>query len=253
MEESRYCRNRIYISKEEQESIADCNIVFGGAGIGSIIAECALRAGFENIHIIDGDKVELSNLNRQNYTTEDIGKYKAEVMFNRLKSINPDANISYSTDFLDAGNIKVHLKKSNIAINALDFNSDVPFLFDDFCMKRNIPVLHPYNLGWAGFVTIILNEASDLRQIHDGVSRFELKMGKHIATNLAKSGNKQEWLESAIKTAEEEKEKLSPPQLSIASWITAGLCTDVLYQLATQKAVKTFPDFYYASTRLMSY
>jgi len=38
--------------------------LLGGAGIGSIIAECALRFGFENIVIVDGDRVELSNLNR---------------------------------------------------------------------------------------------------------------------------------------------------------------------------------------------
>ncbi len=63
--------------------------IFGGAGIGSIIAECALRMGFETITIIDGDKVEKSNLNRQNYRLEDVGNYKAESLAKRLLSINP--------------------------------------------------------------------------------------------------------------------------------------------------------------------
>ena len=65
--EERYCRNRIYVKESEQEAIKKYRILLGGAGIGSIIAECALRFGFENITIVDGDKVELSNLNRQNY------------------------------------------------------------------------------------------------------------------------------------------------------------------------------------------
>lgn len=249
MNESRYCRNRIYITEEEQALIAEYKIVFGGAGIGSVIAECALRAGFENIHIIDGDTVELSNLNRQNYSTKDIGKYKAEVMYERLKSINPDARISYSTDFLNSDNIAHQLKDAQVAINALDFASDVPFTFDDYCISRNIPILHPYNLGWSGFVTVILDKQSSLRQLHDDYHRFELRMGKHITSSLTKSGNRQEWLENIIKAVEAEKANIAPPQLSASSWITAGLCTDILCRLATRKNIKTFPGFYYLSTR----
>jgi len=64
--DKRYSRNRIYVTLEEQEKIKRYRILLGGAGIGSIIAECALRFGFENITIVDGDRVELSNLNRQN-------------------------------------------------------------------------------------------------------------------------------------------------------------------------------------------
>ena len=52
------------MSKREQSIIKDYKIFLGGAGIGSIIAECALRFGFEHITIVDGDKVEESNLNR---------------------------------------------------------------------------------------------------------------------------------------------------------------------------------------------
>ena len=49
-----------------------------GAGINSVIAECALRFGFETITIVDGDKVRIEDLSRQNYTHADKGKYKAE-------------------------------------------------------------------------------------------------------------------------------------------------------------------------------
>ncbi|TGX79503.1 hypothetical protein E5358_14850 [Palleniella muris] len=70
----RYSRNRIYVNAEEQKKVRNTRILLGGAGIGSIIAECALRFGFENITIVDGDKVELSNLNRQNYTEGDISR-----------------------------------------------------------------------------------------------------------------------------------------------------------------------------------
>ena len=45
--EERYSRNRLYVSEKEQSIIKDYKIFLGGAGIGSIVAECALRFGFE--------------------------------------------------------------------------------------------------------------------------------------------------------------------------------------------------------------
>ena len=74
--EERYSRNRLYMSEREQNMVKDYKIFLGGAGIGSIVAECALRFGFEHITIVDGDKVDRSNLNRENYTENDIGRYR---------------------------------------------------------------------------------------------------------------------------------------------------------------------------------
>lgn len=45
----RYSRNRIYVSNDEMVQIKNTKILLGGAGIGSIIAECALRFGFESM------------------------------------------------------------------------------------------------------------------------------------------------------------------------------------------------------------
>lgn len=75
-----YERNKIYISDIEQNELKNYKIFLAGCGIGSVIAECAIRLGFENISIIDGDNVEMSNLNRQNYTQGDIGIKKVEAI-----------------------------------------------------------------------------------------------------------------------------------------------------------------------------
>ena len=45
-----YSRNRIYIKLDEQEKIKHFRVLLGGAGLGSVIAECALRLGFETGH-----------------------------------------------------------------------------------------------------------------------------------------------------------------------------------------------------------
>lgn len=243
--DERYSRNRLYITKEEQTLLAQCKLVLGGSGLGSIIAECALRIGIENICIIDGDTVELSNLNRQNYTKKDVGKYKTEVLYNRLKEINPNAQITYVTEFLTENNISTYLSGASVAVNALDFTSNVPFCFDKFCVAHNITVLHPYNLGWAAFVTVVNSEQSLLSQLGEEYN-FELKMGEYIVDNLRKEGIETLWLNRIIETLKKEGGNIS--QLSVASWITAGLCTRVLFKIATRQDTKIFPEYYYLST-----
>lgn len=244
-DEERYSRNRLYITPEEQELMSKCKLVLGGAGLGSNIAECALRLGIENICIIDGDTVALSNLNRQNYLYSDIGLYKSQVLYRRLKEINPDANITCITEFIDKNNIDKFLEGASIAINALDFTSDIPHLFDEFCVDHNITVLHPYNLGWAAFVTVVNSKQSLLSQLGKG-SKFELDMGNYIVNNLREKGGQTLWLENIIKTLQGEEGNI--PQLSVASWLTAGLCTRVLFKIVTNQAIKVFPEFYYFST-----
>ncbi len=44
----------------------------------------------------------------------------------------------------------------HVAINALDFKSEIPFVFDEWCHKYDVPVIHPYNIGWGGLVTNIM-------------------------------------------------------------------------------------------------
>lgn len=80
----RYARNRIYISDKDQAKIKDFRVLLAGAGIGTNIAETLLRIGFETITLVDGGVVEESNLNRQNYTGEDVGKLKVEALKKRL-------------------------------------------------------------------------------------------------------------------------------------------------------------------------
>lgn len=157
--EERYSRNRLYVADYDQDKIKNTPILLAGSGIGSNIAECALRFGFENITIIDGDVVEFSNLNRQNYTEENILEYKAEALYNRLKTINPAANIKFHSEFITSENVEKIINNCHIAVNALDFTSDIPLVFDELCQKKGITVLHPYNLGWGGLVTVITPES----------------------------------------------------------------------------------------------
>lgn len=243
--ESRYSRNRIYLSSEEQEIIKNCPIILGGSGIGSVIAECALRLGFENITIIDGDEVETSNLNRQNYTQNDVTVPKVEAIKNRLLSINKDANIVTHKCFLTVENAESYIKGHKIAINALDFSSKVPLVFDKICQEQNIPVLHPYNLGWGGLVTVITPEGLSLSSIEkEGKTFNEVTMVEYVSSYLKFWRNPHDWIDEIIAKYRNETEVLPPPQLSVASWTVAAMCTHLLFNIATGKEIKKFPEFY---------
>lgn len=242
--EERYNRNRIYLSEKEQKLVKKTRLLLGGAGIGSIIAECALRFGFENITIVDGDKVELSNLNRQNYQEKNLGDYKAKSLAEYLKQINSQANISYCNSFINEENAENIINGHDIAINALDFQSDIPFIFDNICKKSNIPVLHPYNLGWGGFVAVVAPQGISLTELTKEYKGFELKMAEYICGNEAFWNSSLSWLEKVIEQYKGEGNMLPPPQLAIGSWIVGGICTRVMYNLVTGKEVKIFPKYY---------
>ncbi len=239
-----YRRNRIYISGSEQRKIQQVKILIAGCGLGSNIAECALRLGFENICIVDGDKVELSNLNRQNYTFRDVGKFKAEILRKRLLEINPRANILSYTHYITPENINdIQIQQYNIAINTLDFSSDIPFLFDSMCLISHIPVIHPYNLGWAGLVFVTDEGSEQLETILENHLNVEKTVVSFVLAKLKKKDISIDWLTESLNKYSKETNRLPPPQLAIGSCIIAGIATNLLYNISTNRPVKKFPDF----------
>ncbi|CAI9429641.1 Sulfur carrier protein adenylyltransferase ThiF [Candidatus Ornithobacterium hominis] len=246
----RYSRNRIYINSEEQKLIKNIPILIAGSGIGSVIAECALRLGFEHINIVDGDSVELSNLNRQNYLMDDIGSNKAEAIKRRLLSINPDAEIKSHNLFIDMDNIESIIGNNKIAVNAIDITSEVPQFFDKICQEKNIPILHPYNLGWGGLVAIISPKGFMLDIINKNDKPLnELKVVEYSTSYMRFWNSPQVWIEEIIEKYKEEDNTLPPPQLSVASWLVASMCTDLIFRIATNREVKVFPRFYLSTIK----
>ena len=241
----RYVRNSIYIEGNQQKIIKDFKVLLAGCGIGSVIAECLLRMGFENMTIIDGDNVEMSNLNRQNYVEFDIGINKAEALKKRLASINSNAKIKALSYYLTRENIKDFNLEYQVAINALDFSTEVPFLFDELCCQKNIPVIHPYNLGWAGYVVVITKESKKVKSIERNKNIFEINIGEFIIKSLKMRNYPTMWFEDFLRKYEKISSTTPPSQLSIGANILSGMVSNIIFDVAMQKPVKTFPDFYY--------
>jgi len=248
-----YNRNKIHISEKEQQRMRDFKIVFGGLGLGSNIAECALRAGFETLHLVDGDVVELSNLNRQNYTHNDIGKPKCVALYERLKQINSNANITYSNVYLTPENLAEHLAGADVAVNAIDSTSDMPMVFDDVCFEMNIPVVRPLNLGFSGFACVLTKQSSNLKSMGKTSKEVELNLVEHTIKEQEARGSDMSVLKRALAEYIAEGASESPPQLSIASAYVGGLCTGIFLKILREEPILVFPEFYYAEPKVLAH
>jgi len=92
------------IGEEAQEKLRRARvIVFGIGGVGGFAAEALVRAGVGALAFVDGDRVDVTNLNRQIIATrETIGRPKAELMRERALLINPEAHVEAHHVFFDA-------------------------------------------------------------------------------------------------------------------------------------------------------
>ena len=95
MEEYWNSRTELLIGKENTEKISKSKIIiYGIGGVGSYVVEGLVRAGVENIVLVDNDVISPSNINRQIHATiSNIGKLKVECMKERILSINPKAKV----------------------------------------------------------------------------------------------------------------------------------------------------------------
>ena len=93
---NQFSRTELLFGKEAMEKLAGSRVaVFGIGGVGGYTVEALVRSGVGAIDLIDDDKVCLTNLNRQIIATRDtIGRYKVEVMRERILSINSDAEVT---------------------------------------------------------------------------------------------------------------------------------------------------------------
>ena len=92
---NQFSRTQLLLGPDAMESLHSKKVaIFGIGGVGGYVCEALVRSGIGAFDLIDDDKVCLTNLNRQIIATrKTVGKYKAEVMRDRMLEINPDANI----------------------------------------------------------------------------------------------------------------------------------------------------------------
>ncbi|HBA48172.1 MAG TPA: tRNA threonylcarbamoyladenosine dehydratase [Lachnospiraceae bacterium] len=92
---TQFSRTELLLGKRAMEKLAAARVaVFGIGGVGGYVCEALVRSGVGAFDLIDNDRVCLTNLNRQIIATRrTIGRYKTEVMKERILDINPDAEV----------------------------------------------------------------------------------------------------------------------------------------------------------------
>ncbi len=113
-------------------------IIFGVGGVGSWCAEALVRTGFQHVTIVDSDRVDITNINRQLMATSGtVGQIKVEVLRERLLSINPHADITaISRRFTVETAESFPLQDYDYIIDAIDSLQDKALLILRACESR---------------------------------------------------------------------------------------------------------------------
>ena len=110
-------------------------LIVGAGGLGCPVADYLSRAGVGTIGIADFDKINLSNIHRQNlYNSNDIGKYKVDVVKEKIKSINPLVKIKTYKKKITEKNLNNIIKIFDIIVDGSD-NFKTKFLLNKYSIK----------------------------------------------------------------------------------------------------------------------
>ena len=143
-EYERYSRHIILkgMGEEGQRRLSKARIVVVGAGgLGCPALLYLAACGVGTIGIVDFDKVEISNLNRQVlHATEDVGKFKVQSAEETIKEINPHLRVIPFNQRLDAGNVYRIIEGFDIVVDGTD-NIKTKFLLNDACFFTGKPYI----------------------------------------------------------------------------------------------------------------
>lgn len=149
MEKNFTTRTGLIIGDEGIEKLRNSNvIIFGVGGVGSFAAEAIARAGVGNMTIVDFDDVDITNINRQLPALHStVGKYKVEVMKERILDINPDINIKairdvYNKDTSD----KILTENYDYVVDAIDMVTSKIHLIET-CKSKGLEIISSMGMG----------------------------------------------------------------------------------------------------------
>ena len=142
-------RVKVFLGEEGYNKLKNSSVaVFGVGGVGGYVVEALARSGVGRIDVFDGDKVDVSNLNRQIIATREcLGKDKVEVVKSRALSINPDLKIDAKKVFYLKENADDYdLSKYDYIVDAVDTVSAKIELITR-AKSLNVPILSCMGTG----------------------------------------------------------------------------------------------------------
>lgn len=144
--------------------------VAGAGGLGCASTIYLTAAGIGRIRVVDNDRVELSNLNRQIlHWNGDVGRNKVESAVEKLGKLNRDVEIEAIKETITGDNIARLVADSDLIVDAMD-NLPTRYELNKAALQKNIPFFHGAVYGFEGrAMTIIPGKTACLRCVYRGV------------------------------------------------------------------------------------
>lgn len=149
MEKNFTTRTGLIIGDEGVNKLKDSHvIVFGVGGVGSFAAEAIARAGVGNLTIVDFDDVDITNINRQLPALHStVGKYKVEVMKDRILDINPNINIKAIREVYNKDTSESILNEEyDYVVDAIDMVTSKIHLIET-CKNKGLEIISSMGMG----------------------------------------------------------------------------------------------------------
>lgn len=146
---TQFSRTELLFGKEAMDKLAGSKVaVFGIGGVGGYVCEALVRSGVGAFDLIDDDKVCLTNLNRQIIATRStVGKYKTDVMRDRMLDINPNVEVEVHKCFFLPENAEDFPWDSyDYVVDAVDtVTAKIALVMK--CKEKNIPIISSMGAG----------------------------------------------------------------------------------------------------------
>lgn len=166
-------RTEILIGNEGIKRLASKNVaIFGIGGVGGYVAEMLARAGICNLTIVDFDKIDATNINRQIIAlSSTVGKNKVDVMKKRLLDINPNINLNVVCDRYTMENSDILLSPNyDFVVDAIDDVKNKTSLIVE-CHKKNINIVSA--MGAGNRIDVPTFEVADIYEtFNDGLAKI---------------------------------------------------------------------------------
>lgn len=159
---NQFSRTQLLFGKDNMEKLKNTTVaIFGIGGVGGFVCEALARSGVYNFVLIDDDKVCMTNINRQVIATfKTVGKYKCDVMKERILEINPQANVEiHKCFFLPSNEAEFDFTKYDYVVDAVDtVTAKISIIMK--AIKNNVPVIS--SMGAGNKINPAMFEVSDI-------------------------------------------------------------------------------------------
>jgi tRNA A37 threonylcarbamoyladenosine dehydratase len=182
MSSERFQRLQLLYSDDGLKRLQSRSVaVFGIGGVGSYAVEALVRGGVGKLTLVDFDRVDITNLNRQVHAIEaTVGQPKVVAMAERCWTINPDVVIEPIEEKFSAENEEALLNGGyDYVLDCIDLVTSKLHLLES-CLHRDIPVIS--SMGAANKVDATLIEVADLAETH------KCRLARIIRKELRKRG-----------------------------------------------------------------